>query len=82
MEEIEVNLEICTVYKGVPYGLAMISYIDYNDPESSFKGIGVFRDGKLQDASFTCVAGDGFGYSFSKMIDGRPCHSNNHTLFY
>jgi hypothetical protein len=23
--EIEVNLELCTVYKGVPYGLAIIN---------------------------------------------------------
>lgn len=28
MLQIEVTLEMCTVYKGVPYGLAIIKYAD------------------------------------------------------
>ena len=59
----------------------MISRTDNNNPDFSFKGVGVFRDGKLHDAPFTCVNGAGDGYSYSKMIDGRPCNFNNHTLF-
>ena len=81
MKQIEVNLDICTLYKGVPYGLAILSYTDNNDPGKSFKGVGVFRDGKLHGTPFTFVNGNCVGVSFSKMIDGRPCHSNNHTLF-
>ena len=81
MEQIEVNLEICNLYKGVPYGLAIISYTDNNNPDESFKGVGVFRDGKHYGTPFTCVFPNGLGVSFSKMIDGRPCHSNNHTLY-
>ena len=81
MDQIEVNLEICTLYKEVPYGLAIISY-NNNHPEQSFKGVGVFRDGKLHGAPFACVSANGSGYSFSKMTEGRPCHSNNHTFFY
>ena len=81
MEQIEVNLEICTLYKGVPYGLAILSYTDNNDPGKSFKGVGVFRDGKLHGTPFTCVYPNGHGVSYSKMIDGRPCHSNTHTFF-
>jgi hypothetical protein len=65
MEKVEVTLEICTLYKGVPYGLALISYThpDYN--WESFKGIGVFNDGKLTGAPFTCVDEKGWGLSFS-----------------
>ena len=61
MHNIEVTLEICTVYKGTPYGLAIIKY---NDPENdylSFKGVGVFNQGKLSNSSFTCIRKDGVG---------------------
>jgi len=45
MKKIEVTLEICTLYKGIPYGLSLISYKDpYND-FFSFKGIGSFNQG-------------------------------------
>lgn len=76
MEEIEVNLEICTLYKGVPYGLAIISYTDNDDPSFSFKGVGIFRDGKFHNSPFTFVWADGGGKSFTKMIDGRPSDSH------
>ena len=62
IEKIEVTLEICTLYKGVPYGLSLISYTNPNDEESSFKGIGVFNQGKLNSAPFTCIDGDGWSY--------------------
>jgi hypothetical protein len=81
MEEIEVNLEICTLYKGVPYGPAIISHTDNNDPSFSFKGVGLFRDGKLHNTPFTYVRETGCGASFTKMIDGRPSDSNYHTYF-
>lgn len=82
MDEIEVNLEVCTLYKGVPYGLAIISYTDDDDDlGDSFKGVGVFRDGTLHNSPFTFAWHNGGGESFSKMIDGRPSDSHYHTLF-
>ena len=74
MDKVEVTLEMCTLYKGVPYGLALIKHSD-------FKGIGVFNDGKLTGAPFTCVYG-GYGYSFSKMENGRPADNSYYTNFY
>jgi hypothetical protein len=37
--EIEATLELCTVYNGVPHGLAIINY---DEAHLKFKGIGVF----------------------------------------
>ena len=81
MRKIEVNLEICTLYKGLPYGLAIISHTDNNHPRFSFKGVGLFRDGKLHNTPFTYVRENGYGASYTKMIDGRPSDSNYHTRF-
>jgi len=67
MEKIEVTLEICTLYKGIPYGLSLISYNDPKDKLYSFKGIGLFNEGKLHAAPLTCLKGDGWGFSFNKM---------------
>ncbi len=53
---------MCTVYKGVPYGPALIKY-DNPDYESySFKGLGVFDQGKLHLTPFSCIRGDGVRY--------------------
>ncbi len=71
MEKIEVTLEICTLYKGVPYGLALIKHF-------SFTGIGVFNEGKLTGAPFTCLY-TGIGLSCSKMENGRPADNSYHT---
>jgi hypothetical protein len=62
MDQIEVNLEICTLFKGEPYGLAIIQYEDPQDKSLSFKGIGVFNNGKLHNAPFICYDGTGFGF--------------------
>jgi hypothetical protein len=61
MMNIEVTLEMCTVYKGTPYGLAIIKYTDPDNNELSFKGVGVFNQGKLTNSSFSCIRNDGFG---------------------
>ena len=71
----EVTLEMCTLYKGVPYGLALIKH-------SFFKGIGIFNDGKLTGGPFTYVSNRGWGYSFSKMENGRPADNSYYTSFY
>ncbi len=75
MEKVEVTLKMCTLYKGVPYGLALIKHSD-------FKGIGVFNEGKLTGGPFTCVRSDGWRFSFSKMENGRPADNIYHTSFY
>ena len=51
---------MCTVYKGVPYGPALIKY-DHPDHEFlSFKGLGVFDQGKLHLTPFSYIAGNGW----------------------
>ncbi len=40
MEKIPVTLEICTLYKGVPCGIAIIRYEDSDDEDESFRGVG------------------------------------------
>ena len=50
---------MCTVYKGVPYGPALIKYDDPDDEFFSFKGLGVFDHGKLHLTPFCCIKGDG-----------------------
>jgi hypothetical protein len=81
MEKIEVTLEICTVHNGVPYGLSIIQYIDPFDKWYSFKGIGVFNEGKLNSAPSIFVDENGFGYLFSKMENGRPANNSHLTVF-
>ena len=74
--EIEVNLKMCTLFKGKPYGLAHIQYHVSNDLSNSFEGLGIFTDGKLHMGPFTCFEGDGWARSCSYMINGRP--ADNH----
>jgi hypothetical protein len=81
MMNIEVTLEICTVYKGTPYGLAIIKHSHPDDNNLSFKGIGVFNQGKLTNSSFTCIRDDSYGYSFTKMENGRPVENSYATFF-
>jgi hypothetical protein len=69
---IDVNLDLCTLFKGVPYGLAFISHKDPLSKENSFRGMGILEAGKLNNTPFVYV--DGFSHTsyISKMIDGRP----------
>ena len=43
--EILATLELCTIYKGTPYGPALITYEDDDDEWHSFKGVGIFNEG-------------------------------------
>jgi hypothetical protein len=74
-----VTLEICTVYKGVPHGIAVINYTDPKGKESSFRGVGVFHHGQLHNAPFSCLEGGGWARSFSKMHKGRPADASYYT---
>ena len=76
-----VTLEMCTLFKGVPSGLALIQYTHPEDKHLSFKGVGIFNDGILTNTPFTCIDGNGIGYSFSKMENGRPADNSYYTFF-
>ncbi len=73
------TLEICTFYKGIPHGIALINYTEPGNIYDSFRGVGVFQNGKLHDAPFVCFTGDGEPFSFSKMENGRPADGSYHT---
>ncbi len=75
------TLSKCTLYKGVPYGLAHISFKHPTLDVLTFEGMGVFTDGKLHMGPFTCQQGDGIRCSYSLMIDGRPADSSFYTIF-
>ena len=83
MEKVEATLEMAAVYKGVPVGPAIINYNHPQDKGLSFKGLGVFNnDGILSDTSFACIAANGYGYSLSKMVNGRPAANSYCTAFF
>ena len=71
-ELIDVILELCTVFKGVPHGLALMIYNDPQSKENSFKGLGILESGKLNNTPFLYVDGENHSSFISKMIDGRP----------
>jgi hypothetical protein len=77
-----VTVEMCTLYKGLPHGIALIAYKDPKDKTLSFRGVGVFVHGQLSNAPFTWVDGWGYRYSFSKMQNGRPADRSYLTYFY
>lgn len=81
MEQITVTLEICTLYKGLPHGIAVITFADPNDKWDSFRSVGVFNHGILHNAPFTCVTGDGAAYLLTKMLNGRSAHASYFTYF-
>jgi hypothetical protein len=62
---------MCTTYKGVPYGPALISYKDPKYKSLSFRGIGIFNEGKLHMTPFMCIGGDTAKRQYSKMVNGR-----------
>ena len=81
MKLIEVNLEICTLFKGVPTGLALIQYRCPQNKCLSFKGVGIFNKGKLHNAPFICYDDEGNGTQYSQMQNGRPAENSYQTYF-
>ncbi len=51
----DMTLKMCTLYKGVPYGIAQISFKHPTEDWNSFEGVGVFTDGRLHMGPFTCL---------------------------
>jgi hypothetical protein len=72
---------MCTLYKGLPHGIALIAYTDPKSKELSFRGVGVFVHGQLNNAPFTWVNGEANGRSLSKMQNGRPADGSYRTYF-
>ena len=72
---------MCTLYKGLPHGIALIAYTDPKDKGLSFRGVGVFVHGQLNNAPFTWVTGTGYRQSYSKMQNGRPADGSSYTYF-
>jgi len=50
---------MCTVYKGVPHGIAIINYTNPEDEGGSFRGVGAFHHGQLHNSPFICLKRDG-----------------------
>jgi hypothetical protein len=65
MDKYEVTLKLCTLLKGVPYGLAHIEYTHPSNKALSFDGVGVFTEGRLHYGPFTAIDGNGVGRSYS-----------------
>ena len=82
MDQIQATLQICTLYNGVPHGLAVIQYTDPKNKWNSFVGVGVFNHGQLHNAPFSCLDGYDKGISLSKMQNGRPADGSYVTYFY
>ncbi len=82
MTKIEVTLQMCTFFKGVPFGLTIMRYKDPHSKSLSFKGIGVLNQGKLHETPFICIDDYGNANLFSRMIDGRPAEDSYCTWFY
>jgi hypothetical protein len=72
---------MCTLYKGLPHGIARIAYTHPDKIGLSFLGVGVFVHGQLNNAPFTWVNGYGDRYSYSKMQNGRPADGSYETYF-
>ena len=81
MNQIQATLQNCTLYNGVPHGLAVIQYTDPEDKGLSFVGVGVFNHGQLHNAPFSCLDGNDWGTSLSKMQNGRPADGSYWTQF-
>ncbi len=82
MRQITVTLEMCTLYKGVPHGIALIDYQLEMPSEYCFRGLGIFHHGKLHNSPFSCFKLDGYPEFYSKMENGRPADASYHTQFF
>jgi hypothetical protein len=74
-------LKMCTLYKGVPKGPAIISFNCPFSPFMSFEGVGTFTDGLLEGGSFLCQRGDGTGILHTVMKKGRPADDHYGSIF-
>ena len=73
---------MCTLYKGVPHGLAHIEFKHPVEVDESFEGIGIFTNGQLHAGPFNCISGDGIPKSFSLMNNGRPAENYCGTYYF
>ncbi len=73
------TLTVCTLYQGLPHGLAIITYKDPDFKYLSFKGVGVFYQGTLHNTPLTWVEDSGWGGLVSNMQNGRPAPKSYET---
>jgi hypothetical protein len=73
---------MCTLYKGVPHGIALINYTDPKYNWDSFRGVGVFHHGKLHNTPFSFLDENGYAFSYTKMHNGRPADASYCTYFW
>lgn len=66
VEMIDATLHHCRFFNHQPVGPALISYNGENK-ETSFKGLGIFNQFKLNNSPFIYVTGNGDVRSISKM---------------
>jgi hypothetical protein len=85
MEKISVTLQICTLYKGNPHGIALMKYTDPDDDKGSFSGLGIFHHGKLHNSPFIVITKYDTALVdallLSKMQNGRPADGNISSYF-
>jgi len=52
----EMTLELCTTFKGKPFGPAVISFTHDSNKSLSFRGVGTFNEeGVLSNGPFFCI---------------------------
>ena len=66
----------------MPYGPSYIEYADPNHEFYSFKGVGVFDQGRLHMGPFSAICGDNYQRSYTLMINGRLADSHYSTTFF
>ena len=72
---------MCTLYKGKPFGPALI-HCDHDTDAHAFEGIGIFTNGVLHNGPFLCKTRKGKRKLFTHMIDGRPADKYYSTYFF
>ena len=60
-----------TLYNGLPHGLTVISHTDFENKHLPSVEVGVFNHGHVYYSAFTCVNGNGLGFSFGNMQNER-----------
>ena len=76
-------MKYCTTYKGVPFGLAKITFTDDNaDKGLSFKALGVFSNGVLSNGPCLVRKQTDEIKLFTQMIEGRPADNYYSTYIF
>jgi hypothetical protein len=77
----DMTLVYCTLYKGVPFGPALIKFTHDEDQGLSFEGLGVFNQGVLSNGPCLCIKKSTEVKLFTLMKNGRPSDNSFATYF-